>query len=63
MRVYNKSHKYYCGIDLHTKMMYVCLMNNKGNILIHKNIPTNSDTFLRLIKKYRKDIVVGAECM
>jgi len=22
MRFYTKNHKYYCGIDLHTKMMY-----------------------------------------
>lgn len=63
MRANNKSHKCYCCIDLHTKMMSVCLMNSKGNILIHMNIPTNGGTFLRLIKKYRKGIAVGVECM
>jgi hypothetical protein len=28
MRFYNTSHQYYCGIDLHTKMMYICILNN-----------------------------------
>jgi hypothetical protein len=25
MRFYTHHHKYYCGIDLHTSMMYVCI--------------------------------------
>jgi hypothetical protein len=30
MRFYTKNRKYYCGIDLHTKTMYVCLMDDSG---------------------------------
>jgi hypothetical protein len=52
MRFYTNSHKYYCGIDLHTKMMYVCILNNRGKILVHKNIPTDSAKFLKLIAPY-----------
>jgi hypothetical protein len=26
MRFYTKQHKYYCGIDLHTKKMFVCII-------------------------------------
>lgn len=63
MRFYTISHKYYCGIDLHTKMMYVCILDADANILIHKNIPTNGKAFLKLIEPYREDIVVGVECM
>ncbi|MDX6851601.1 transposase, partial [Gilvimarinus sp. SDUM040013] len=63
MRFYTKSHKYFCGIDLHTKMMYVCIFDSDANILIHKNIPTNGKVFLKLIEPYRDDIVVGVECM
>ena len=63
MRFYTNSHKYYCGIDLHTKMMYVCILDSDANILIHKNIPTNGKAFLKLIAPYREDIVVGVECM
>ena len=27
MRFYTKQHKYYCGIDLHTKKMFVCILD------------------------------------
>jgi hypothetical protein len=30
MRFYNNQHKYYCGIDLHTRKMYVCIIDEKG---------------------------------
>jgi hypothetical protein len=30
MRFYNKPHRYYCGIDLHTKTMYVCILKTEG---------------------------------
>jgi len=63
MRFYTISHKYYCGIDLHTKMMYICILDPDANILIHKNIPTNGKAFLKLIAPYKDDIVVGVECM
>ena len=63
MRFYTKQHRFYCGIDLHTNKMYLCILNQKGEIVLHKNIKTNPESFLRAIKPYRDDIVVCAECM
>ena len=63
MRFYNTSHQYYCGIDLHIKMMYVCILGNEGEILLHQNIPTLPNRFLKLIGPYREDVVVGVECI
>jgi len=63
MRFYTKSHKYYCGIDLHTKMMYVCILNNSGKIVLHKNIKTDPEIFFELIFPFLPEIVVGVECM
>ncbi len=63
MPFYTKSHQHYCGIDLHTKMMYACIVDANSNILIHKNIPTNEKAFLNLIQPHGNDIVVGVECM
>jgi len=63
MRFYTISHPYYCGIDLHTKMMYVCILNNDGEICLHENIPTQPHRFLKLIAPYREDLVVGVECI
>ena len=27
MRFYTKQHRYYCGIDLHARSMYVCVLD------------------------------------
>lgn len=43
--------------------MYVCILDARGEVVCHCNIPTKPEAFLRLIKPYRDDLVVGAECM
>jgi transposase len=43
--------------------MYMCIMNQKGEILYHKNIPTDRLIFLSEIEPYREDIVVAVECV
>jgi transposase len=63
MRFYTKQHPYYCGIDLHTKNMYVCILNQGGNILIHKNISSSPQPLYRIIKPYLPDMVLAVECM
>jgi hypothetical protein len=63
MRFYTKQHKYYCGIDLHTKKMYVCILDGTGETVIHQNIRTDPEAFLSVIAAYREDIVVAVECM
>ena len=63
MKVYNKQHAYYCGIDLHARTMYVCILNNTGSKVYHKNMPCNPDRFLQAIAPIRVDLVVGVECI
>ena|GEM_PF-1087526 len=63
MKFYTGNHKYYCGIDLHARKMYVCILNNSGKIVMHKNIKTDPEIFFELIFPYLEDIVVGVECM
>ena len=63
MRYYTKQHKHYCGIDLHTNKMYLCIINRDGEIVLHRNLRTRPDIFLQAIKPYREDLVVAAECM
>ena len=63
MKYYTKQHKYYCGIDLHARSMYICISDQFGNILVHRNIGTDADFFLQIIKPYREDIVVAVECI
>jgi len=63
MRFYTKQHKFYCGIDLHTKKMYLCILEQSGDIIFHRNIKTDREVFLKVIEAYREDIVVSVECM
>lgn len=63
MRFYDAQHAFYCGVDLHTKRMYLCILDRDGNKLLHRNVPAKPPEFLRAIKDFREDLVVGAECM
>jgi hypothetical protein len=33
MNFYTQQHKHYCGIDLHARSMYVCILDQTGTIL------------------------------
>lgn len=43
--------------------MYVCILNNLGEIVLHQNIPTDPAKFLKLIAPFREDLVIGVECI
>lgn len=63
MQYYSCNRKYYCGIDLHAKTMYVCIINDDGEKVFHKNIDCNSESFLSAIAPFREELVVGVEGM
>ena len=42
MRFYTKPHRYYCGIDLHARRMYLCVLDREGKILVHRNGPATA---------------------
>jgi transposase len=63
MRFYTGNHDHYCGIDLHAKTMYLCILDRDGQALLHRNIPSCPESFLSAIAPYRDDLVVAAECM
>ncbi len=31
MRTCNQQYNYYCGIDLHARILYVCILDSLGN--------------------------------
>jgi transposase len=63
MNFYTQQHKHYCGIDLHARARYVCILDQHGTKLVHKNLPTTPEAFLQLIAPYREDLVVGVACL
>jgi transposase len=63
MRFYTKQHKAYCGIDLHARSMYVCILSHDGEILLHRNMPAGPEPFRKAVAPYREDLVVCVECI
>ena len=41
MKYYTTTTEFNCGIDLHSKQMYACIMDRPGKILVHQNIRGN----------------------
>jgi transposase len=63
MRFYTKQHTFSCGIDLHARTMSLCILNQEGEILVHRNMPAGPDPFLKAIALSREDLVVCVECI
>ena len=63
MKFYTKQHQYTCGIDLHARSLYVCILDDAGQSIVHKQIKASPDALLKLIAPYQSDLVIGVECM
>src|SRR5437867_10602720 len=63
MRFYTQQHPHYCGIDLHVRMMYLCILNQSGAIVLHRNMKADPESFLKAIAPFRQGIVVAVECI
>ena len=62
MRFYTKQHQHYCGIDLHARTMYLCIMDQAGEVLLHKNMKTSRANLLQAVAPYRNDLSIAVEC-
>ena len=63
MKFYTKQHKYYCGIDLHARTLYVCILDSDGQVVYHKKIKTEPKALERAISPFLDDLVIAVECM
>ena len=43
--------------------MYLCILNQDGEILLHRNMPAGPEPFLKAVAPYREDLVVCVECI
>jgi len=56
------NYEFICGVDLHSKMTYICIINQEKEVLVHRNIKGNClDTFLEFLKPYLGKIAISAE--
>jgi transposase len=63
MRFYTHQHQFYCGLDLHARTMYVCILNQDGEIMVHRNMKTNPEALLQVLTPYRDGLVIAVECI
>lgn len=53
--------EYCCGIDLHARTMYVCVMDRAGNIKFHRNLKNDFALLTQTLKPYRRSVSIGVE--
>ena len=63
MRFYTQQHQYYCGIDLHTKTMYICIIDQSGEVVLHQNSPVETEYLKQLIQPFLPNMVIAVECI
>lgn len=62
MNLYQTQHPFYCGIDLHAKQMYACVVDQNGKKLLHRNFKTqNAEKFFQQIEPFGPNIAIGCE--
>src|SRR5438105_13569148 len=62
MKFYTQQHPHYCGIDLHARTMYLCILDQAGAIVLHRNMKADPDSLLKAIETFRQPIVIAIEC-
>src|SRR6266508_2031915 len=63
MRFYTQQHQFYCGIDLHARTMYLGVLNQDGESVLHRNMQAGPEPFLNAVAPDREDLVVCVECI
>ena len=62
MRFYKPTTKYCCGIDLHKRNLYACVVDRDGQIHRHRSMRSKDRELLSVIEPFRGDVTVSVEC-
>ena len=63
MRFYSGQHRFYCGVDLHTRTLSLSILDESGAIVCERTLPPKPDELLAALAPYRDGLVVGCECL
>ncbi len=63
MRFYTKPHQFYCGIDLHARLLAICIVDSAGAVVLQTQIPADKQRLLQALAPFRPDVVVAVECL
>jgi transposase len=63
MRFDTTPHPLYCGIDLHARSMYICILHQESAIMLHRHMKASPETFLKAMVPSRDAMVVAVACL
>jgi transposase len=63
MRFYNQQHRFYSGVDLHARTVYLCILDQAGEVVLDRNLSANPDAFPGAVAPFRDGLVVAVECL
>lgn len=63
MRFYMQQHQFYCRIDLHARLLAVCIIDQARNVVLGKQIPDDQQLLLEILAPFRFDVVVCVACL
>jgi len=52
---------YYCGVDMHAKTSYFCILNRTGDIELKRNLENNFKLINEFLQPFLPDLAVGCE--
>ena len=63
MRFYTTQHEFYCGIDLHARLLAICIVDQAGNVVLRTQIAADKQLLLQTVAPYRPNLAVAVECL
>ena len=61
MRFYKTTHAFYAGIDLHSRTLYLCVVDADGNKRLHRELKCQVDELELALAPFREGLVVACE--
>jgi len=63
MRFYVHEHRFYCGIDLHARLLAVCVLDQAGKVVLQTQLPDDKQLLLQALAPFRPDVVIAVESL
>jgi transposase len=54
--------RFYAGVDLHTRSLYLVVLDRDGHARFSRNLPAAPEPFLRAVAPFRDGLLVACEC-
>jgi transposase len=55
--------RFYAGVDLHARSLYLIVLDRDGQTCYGRNLPAQSEPFLRAVQPFRDGLLVACECV